>query len=71
MTMKNLYDLYINEIRDIYYAEKILAEELPRMAKKSVFSWIENSIWNTRRGNYDTRRKTWEDILYARTVTTR
>lgn len=33
--MKTLYDLYISEIRDIYYAEKKLAEELPRMANKA------------------------------------
>ncbi len=33
--MKTLHDLYVSELRDIYYAEKKLVEELPRMAKKA------------------------------------
>lgn len=33
--MKTLYDLYISELRDMYYAEKKIVEELPRMANKA------------------------------------
>gem|GEM_PF-6188472 len=33
--MKTLHDVYVSELRDIYYAEKMIAEELPRMANKA------------------------------------
>ncbi len=33
--MKTLHDIFVGELRDIYYAEKMIAEELPRMAKKA------------------------------------
>jgi ferritin-like metal-binding protein YciE len=33
--MKNLHDLFVNELKDIYYAEQQITEALPKMAEKS------------------------------------
>lgn len=33
--MKNLHELLVGGLRDIYYAEKMITQDLPRMAKKA------------------------------------
>lgn len=33
--MKNLHELFIDEMKDMYYAEKVIVKELPGMAKKA------------------------------------
>ncbi|MEX0717220.1 MAG: DUF892 family protein [Planctomycetaceae bacterium] len=33
MSMDNLHDLFVHEVKDIYYAEKQLLKALPKMAK--------------------------------------
>ena len=35
MAIKSVQDLFINELRDIYYAEKQILKALPKMAKKA------------------------------------
>ena len=35
ISMKNLSDLFIGGIRDMYYAEKAISKELPKMAKNA------------------------------------
>lgn len=35
MSLKSMEDLFINGLRDIYYAEKKLVQNLPKMAKKA------------------------------------
>jgi len=36
MKIKNLHDLFVQELRDMYHAEKQLVKALPKMAKASV-----------------------------------
>jgi ferritin-like metal-binding protein YciE len=35
MTLKSMEDLFIHQLKDIYYAEKKLVQNLPKMAKKA------------------------------------
>src|SRR5688572_8112698 len=35
MSLKNMEDLFIHGLKDIYYAEKKLVQNLPKMAKKA------------------------------------
>jgi ferritin-like metal-binding protein YciE len=44
MSLKSMEDLFINGLKDIYYAEKKLVQNLPRMAKKAESSQLAQAI---------------------------
>lgn len=46
MTMENLSELFVGGIRDIYYAEKAISKELPKMAKNSTNEDLKTAFEN-------------------------
>jgi len=44
MKIKNLNDLFLNELRDIYHAEKQLLKALPKMAKAASSDELRNAF---------------------------
>src|SRR5262249_43372790 len=44
MKIKNLDDLFLNELRDIYHAEKQLVKALPKMAKAASSSELRSAF---------------------------
>ena len=49
MSLKTMEDLFIHGLKDIYYAEKKLVQQLPKMAKKAESPELAKAIlrkWN-------------------------
>src|SRR5690348_3221474 len=44
MAVKSVQDLFINELRDIYYAEKQILKTLPKMAKKATHQELKGAF---------------------------
>lgn len=44
MTIRTLEDLFVETLKDIYYAEKKLVKTLPKMAKKAVSPLLKEAI---------------------------
>ncbi len=44
MTIRTLEDLFVETLKDIYYAEKKLVKTLPKMAKKAVSPQLKQAI---------------------------
>lgn len=44
MAIKSVQDLFINELRDIYYAEKQILKALPKMAKKATHQELRSAF---------------------------
>jgi len=44
MAIKSVQDLFINELRDIYYAEKQILKALPKMAKKATHQELKSAF---------------------------
>ena len=44
MSVKSMQDLFIHGLKDIYYAEKKLVQNLPKMAKKAESTELANAI---------------------------
>ena len=44
MSVKTVQDLFVNELRDIYYAEKQILKTLPKMAKKATHQELKSAF---------------------------
>ena len=44
MSVKTMQDLFVNELRDIYHAEKQLVKALPKMAKAANANELKQAI---------------------------
>ena len=44
MAVKSVQDLFINELRDIYYAERQILKALPKMAKKATHQELKQAF---------------------------
>ena len=44
MAVKSVQDLFVNELRDIYYAEKQILKTLPKMARKATHQELKSAF---------------------------